>query len=108
MQMMLDIRRGMFGPQLTAGQARDMEEAYQQLLKETRLALREHAHIVEALVALLLEKEELLGQEVRAFFDQYGLYTPEPEGLPAPEFLSAVSEPVVVPVLQPEKERQGR
>jgi cell division protease FtsH len=105
MQMMLDIQRGMFGPQLTAGQAKDMEEAYQRLLKETRLALRENAHIVEALVALLLEKEELLGNEVRAFFDQYGLHTPEPEGLPSPEVLSAVSEPVVAPVVQPQKER---
>ncbi len=105
MELMLDMRRGTVGPQLTPGQAQDMEEAYQKIMRKTRQALRENAHIVEALVALLLEKEELLGADVRAFFDQYGLHTPEPEDLPSPEFLSAISEPVVAPVVQPEKER---
>jgi molybdopterin converting factor small subunit len=42
------------------------------------MALRENAHIMNALVDLLLEQEELLADEVRAFFDQYGLYTPDP------------------------------
>jgi cell division protease FtsH len=64
--------------QLTPGQAAEIEEAYQLILRETRQALREHAHIVEALVALLLEREELLADDVRAFFDQYGLHTPDP------------------------------
>jgi ATP-dependent Zn protease len=62
----------------TPEQARAIEEVYQTVLKETREALRDHAHVVHALVELLLEKEELLADEVRAFFDQYGLYTPDP------------------------------
>lgn len=69
-----------WGPvtKLTEDQARAVEEQYQILLTETRKALRENAHIMNALVELLLEKEELLADEVRAFFDQYGLYTPDP------------------------------
>ncbi len=63
---------------LTADQAKGMEEAYQRILQETREALRTNAHVVNALVELLLEKEELLADDVRAFFDQYGLFTPDP------------------------------
>ncbi|MBL8164484.1 MAG: AAA family ATPase [Anaerolineae bacterium] len=63
---------------LTSDQKHSVEEQYQSLLTETRKALRENAHIMNALVELLLEKEELLADEVRAFFDQYGLYTPDP------------------------------
>ncbi|MBZ0284632.1 MAG: AAA family ATPase [Anaerolineae bacterium] len=62
----------------TPEMAKAMEEAFQKVLLQTRQALREHKEMVEALVALLLEKEELLADEVRAFFDQYGLYTPDP------------------------------
>jgi len=62
----------------TDEQLRGVEEAYQQLITETRQALRENGHVVEALVKLLLEKEELLADEVRAFFDQFGLFTPDP------------------------------
>jgi cell division protease FtsH len=76
---------GMFGAMggsmsgsLTPDQAKTIDEVYQDLLDETRMALREHAQIVHALVKLLLEKEELLADEVREFFDQYGLYTPDP------------------------------
>ncbi len=54
-----------------------MEETYQRVLSETRRALRENAEVVKALQALLLDKEELLADEVRTFFDQYGLHTPE-------------------------------
>ena len=54
-----------------------MEETFQRVMKETRKALRENEHIVRALVALLMEKEELLADDVKAFFDQYGLFTPE-------------------------------
>ncbi|MEZ4668632.1 MAG: AAA family ATPase [Anaerolineae bacterium] len=78
----------------TPEMAAAMEETFQQILKETREALRQNGHIVEALVQLLMQKEELLSDEVRAFFDQYGLTTPDPttfiEGkevslLPGPE-----------------------
>jgi len=55
-----------------------MEETFQRVLTETRKALRENAHIMHALVALLLEKDELLADDVKAFFDEYGLFTPEP------------------------------
>ncbi len=63
---------------LTPGQAQEIDEAYQLILNETRQALRENRHIVEALYQLLLEKEELLADDVRAFFDQYNLFTPDP------------------------------
>lgn len=55
-----------------------MEQTFNQVLVETRRALRENGHVMRALVALLLEKEELLAEEVREFFDSYGLYTPDP------------------------------
>jgi cell division protease FtsH len=54
-----------------------MEETFQRVLKETRKALRDNEHIMRALVARLLEKEEMLAEEVRAFFDEFGLYTPD-------------------------------
>ena len=62
----------------TPEQARAIEEAYQEVLRETRVALRQHGELIHELVELLLEKEELLTDEVRDFFDSYGLYTPEP------------------------------
>jgi ATP-dependent Zn protease len=62
----------------TAEQSRAIEEIYQQVLRDTRIALRQHAEVVNALVELLLEKEELMADELRDFFDQYGLYTPDP------------------------------
>lgn len=62
----------------THDQQRAIEEAYQQVLSETRIALRDHGEVVDALVEMLLEKEELLPDEIRTFFDQYGLHTPDP------------------------------
>lgn len=55
-----------------------MEETFQRILRETRKALRQNEHIMRALVALLMEKEELFAEDVKAFFDQYGLFTPAP------------------------------
>jgi ATP-dependent Zn protease len=72
-----DLMTGHFNG-LTMEQSKAIEEAYQKVLLETRQALRERKEIVHALVELLLEKEEILSDEVRAFFDQYGLYTPDP------------------------------
>jgi cell division protease FtsH len=74
----LNPQTGMMERRLTPEQAVTIDRMYQELLTETRQALREHAQIVHALVKLLLEKEELLADEVRAFFDEYGLYTPDP------------------------------
>ncbi len=62
----------------TPEQARAIEEAYQEVLQDTRVALREHAELMNELVDLLLEREELLSDEVRAFFVRYGLHTPDP------------------------------
>jgi cell division protease FtsH len=58
--------------------AQAMEETFQQVLNETRTALRQHSEVVHALVKRLMEQEELLADDVKAFFDQYGLHTPEP------------------------------
>ncbi len=54
-----------------------MEDAYQSMLNDTRRALRERSAVVRELVVLLLAKEELLAEEVKIFFDQHGLPTPE-------------------------------
>jgi cell division protease FtsH len=73
--------------------AQEMERTFQEVLVETRKALRQNAEIVEALVALLLEKEELLADEVRDFFDQYGLYTPDPSFVRDGEEFSILDQP---------------
>ncbi|MDX2162286.1 MAG: AAA family ATPase [bacterium] len=54
-----------------------MEEAFRQALEDVRMMMRLHRPMGEALIALLLEKDELLADEVEAFFDQYGFYTPK-------------------------------
>lgn len=58
--------------------AHAMEEEFQKILTDTRKALRENGHIMTALVERLLAKGEMLADEVRAFFDEYGLHTPDP------------------------------
>jgi ATP-dependent Zn protease len=64
-----------------------MEETFIDALTEVRLTLRAHHAMGEALIQLLLQKDELLANEVEAFFDQYGLFTPkvdlEPYKMPA-------------------------
>jgi cell division protease FtsH len=77
MRNSFDLFTGRFNG-LTPEQSKAIEEAYQKVLLDTRQALRENKEIVHALVELLLDKEELLADEVRAFFDQYGLFTPDP------------------------------
>jgi cell division protease FtsH len=72
--------------------AKAMDEMLQNILSETRKALREHGHIVEALVNLLLEKEELVADDVRAFFDEYGLHTPDPTAIVNGEEFSLLQE----------------
>ncbi|MDX2162284.1 MAG: AAA family ATPase [bacterium] len=69
---------GVQGGSPTPEMSRSIEEAYQRILKETREALRERRDLIEALKTLLLQKEELMADEVRAFFDGYGLHTPDP------------------------------
>jgi cell division protease FtsH len=80
---------GMFGP-LGANMGTDinnlnptpemrqmMEETFRMVLDEVRLALRAHKDMGEALIKELITKDELLSDEVEAFFDQYGLFTPK-------------------------------
>lgn len=73
--------------------AQAMEDTFRKVANEARKALRENAHIVKALVELLLEKEELLADDVKAFFDQYGLHTPEPTLIRDGEEFSILPEP---------------
>ncbi len=54
-----------------------MEETFRMVLDEVRAAFRLHQQMGKDLVELLLEKEELLADEVEAFFDKYGFYTPK-------------------------------
>ena len=80
---------GMFGP-LGANMGQDiesinptpemreaMDETFRMVLDEVRMAFRLHREMGEALIKLLMEKNELLADEVEAFFDQYGYYTPK-------------------------------
>ena len=80
---------GMFGP-LGANMGLDvnslnpppemrelMDETFRTVLDEVRMAFRMHREMGEALIKLLMEKNELLANEVEAFFDQYGYYTPK-------------------------------
>ena len=71
-----------FGTQLMVNTSPEMNEAmeqkFQEMLKECREALRANGHIVNSLVELLLEKGEISANEVRTFFDEYGLHTPDP------------------------------
>lgn len=66
-----------------------MENTFRNVLEEVRLALRTHREMSEALIQLLIEKDELLAKEVEVFFDQYGLYTPKVQ-LPS-EIVTAAS-----------------
>ena len=83
----LSVNMSMFGVTMAVSpeMAEAMEEVFQRIMKETRTALREHEPMVRALVALLMEKEELLADDVEAFFDQYGLFTPKPTMIKAGE-----------------------
>ncbi len=72
---------GMFGPLgMSAPEAKEvvamMEETFLMALHEVRLALRAHREMGENLIERLMVKDEMLADEVEAFFDQYGLFTP--------------------------------
>jgi hypothetical protein len=76
---------GMFGPlgasftgnNFSADMIEAMEDAFRSVLEEVRLALRAHHEMGEALIARLVQDNELLAAEVEEFFDQYGLHTPK-------------------------------
>ncbi len=80
---------GMFGP-LGANMGNDLEsinptpemreamdETFRMVLDEVRVAFRLHREMGEALIALLMQKNELLADDVEKFFDQYGYFTPK-------------------------------
>jgi hypothetical protein len=71
-----------------------MEEVFLSVLSEVRLILRYHHEMGEALIQLLVEKDELLADEVEKFFDQYGLYTPKINLTPYRETAAAVANEV--------------
>jgi cell division protease FtsH len=83
---------GMFGPlganfngtNYSPEMREAMEETFRMVLEEVRLAFRVHKDMALALIHLLMEKEELLSEEVEAFFDQYGLFTPRIVITPSP------------------------
>lgn len=79
---------GMFGPlganmgqegeiSPTPAMREAMDETFREVLDEVRLAFRLHREMGEALIKLLLEKNEMLADEVETFFDQYGYPTPK-------------------------------
>lgn len=76
---------GMFGPlganlrgtNYTPEMSEAMENTFRSVFEEVRIVLRMQREMGEALIKLLLEKEELYADEVEKFFDQYGLYTPK-------------------------------
>lgn len=88
---------GMTGVAPTPEMQAAMEEMFQDILRETRQALRANTHIMNALVERLLEKEEMLADEVAAFFDTFGLHTPAPRALPEGEQVTLLPEPVPAP-----------
>ncbi len=71
---------GMFGPlgmHYSGELTEEMENTFRSVLEEVRLSFRMHKDMGEALIKLLLEKDEIFADEVEAFFDKYGLYTPK-------------------------------
>jgi ATP-dependent Zn protease len=73
---------GMFGPLGASMPEREeikamMEETFMMALDEVRTSLRIHQELGEELIHLLMEKDEMLADEVEEFFDRYDLYTPK-------------------------------
>nr|MBA3872607.1 AAA family ATPase [Anaerolineae bacterium] len=76
---------GMFGPlganlsgtNYTPEMSEEMENTFRSVLEEVRLSFRINKDMGEALIKLILEKKEMFANEVEAFFDQYGFYTPK-------------------------------
>ncbi|MBI1278731.1 MAG: AAA family ATPase [Anaerolineaceae bacterium] len=76
--MMAEV--GMFGPlgaHYSGELTEEMENTFRNVLEEVRLSFRLHKEMGEALIKLVLEKDEIFADEIEAFFDKYGLYTPK-------------------------------
>ncbi|MCA9908225.1 MAG: hypothetical protein KC519_06210, partial [Anaerolineae bacterium] len=93
------FRFSMFGvtQDIPPEMAQAMEETFQDVLQVTRKTLREHNQVVHDLVALLMEREELLADEVREFFDRYGLKTPDPTLIKDGEEVRLLPDEVLTP-----------
>lgn len=65
------------GTNLSPELREQMEETFRTVLNEVRIAFRLHRGMGEALIAALVEHEELLAEDVEKFFDEYGFYTPK-------------------------------
>jgi ATP-dependent Zn protease len=86
---MFGVSGASFGDTETNKELRDaMEETFRTVLDEVRIAFRLHREMGDSLIALLMEKNELMAEEVEKFFDHYGFYTPkvridanEPDGV---------------------------
>ena len=90
---------GMFGPlgasdePETNNEIRNlMEETFLEALDEVRMDMRLHREMGENLIQLLLEKEELMSDEIEKFFDHYGFNTPKPHLLTEGSDQVAVTE----------------
>jgi cell division protease FtsH len=97
------LRFSMFGvtQEIPPEMVQAMEETFQQILQETRVALRERGDVMRALVARLMEQEEMLADDVKAFFDQYGLFTPEPTIVKDGEEVRLLPDEVFTPPKSP-------
>jgi cell division protease FtsH len=104
------FRFSMFGvsQEIPPDMAQAMEETFQQILQETRTALRERGDVVRALVARLMEQEELLADDVKAFFDEFGLFTPEPTIVKDGEEMRLLPEEVFAPPKSPLAEASSK
>ena len=89
---------GMFGPMgahYSGELTEEMENTFRQVLEEVRLSFRLHKDMGDALIKLLLEKDEIFADEVEAFFDQYGLYTPKIDLDPYKKIETVTVSPVI-------------
>jgi cell division protease FtsH len=77
---------GMFGAlgatlesnsQLSPEMQSRMDETFRMILEEVRLEFRLQRKMGEELIDLLVKHEELMANEVEAFFNEYGYYTPK-------------------------------
>ncbi|MFQ3566388.1 MAG: AAA family ATPase [Aggregatilineales bacterium] len=69
-----------------------MEETFRMVLDEVRLAFRLHEKMARDLIDELMVRDEMLADEVEAFFDRYGLYTPKVQLKTQPEEVIVVRE----------------
>lgn len=74
-----------------------MEETFRMVLDEVRMAFRLHSEMGEELIATLIDRDEMLADEVEAFFDKYGLPTPKVK-VGSPSETDPVAASVIVEV----------